>query len=164
MEMTKEQFRLAKQMTNKWKFGIYKLMHLPLAWLVGIKIEALSGESCICTVKYKWLNKNPFRSLYFAVLAMTAELSTGALALLSIAGFDASIAVLVVESKGVFKKKATGKIKFQCQNGLEFHQILKECVAKNEPKTLRASTVGYDESGAIVAEYEFVWSFKVRNS
>jgi hypothetical protein len=34
-------------------------------------------EGCVATVKHRWINQNPFNSMYFAVQAMAAELSTG---------------------------------------------------------------------------------------
>ena len=35
------------------------------------------------TVKHRWINQNPFNSMYFAVQAMAAELSTGALVMIA---------------------------------------------------------------------------------
>ena len=64
-------------------FKLFSIFKLPLAFLTGLKIEKLKGEKCITSVRLKYLNKNPFRSTYFAVLSMAAELSTGAIALLA---------------------------------------------------------------------------------
>jgi hypothetical protein len=33
----------------------------------------------VVSVKHRWINQNPFNSMYFAVQAMAAELATGAL-------------------------------------------------------------------------------------
>jgi len=38
----------------------------------------------VATVKHRWLNQNPFNSMYFAVQAMAAELTTGALVMYQI--------------------------------------------------------------------------------
>ena len=70
--------------------------------------------------------------MYFAVLAMSAELSTGMLAIFSIAKYDQSIAVLVVESSGKFHKKAVGKIDFICEDGELFQAGIEKCVQERK--------------------------------
>lgn len=163
MALSKKQVQLQQQMLSSFKFGLFKIFKIPLAFIAGIKLKKLSEASCETSVKYKHLNTNPFKSMYFAVLAMAAELSTGALALFSIAKYDQSIAVLVVSSKGTFVKKAVGNIRFECENGLDFENKIAECVQSNEPVTVIAKSVGYNEQNEIVCEYEFEWSFKVRS-
>ncbi len=162
MELSSKQQKLQKQMLSPFKFGLFKIMKIPLAYLAGIKLNELTPYSAQTSVKYKYLNTNPFKSMYFAVLAMAAELSTGALALFSIAKYDESIAVLVVESKGKFHKKATGKIRFICEDGEAFQTELDKCVCKNTPVTVTSITKGYNSLDQLVCEYEFTWSFRVR--
>lgn len=163
MPISKKQLKIQKQMLNPFKFGVFKILKLPMAFLAGISVKELTEESSISTVRYKYLNTNPFKSMYFAVLAMTAELSTGALAFYSMAKYDESIAVLVISSKGTFLKKAVGKIRFECKNGLDFKNKLKECVERKEVGTVTAKSIGYNSNNEIVCEYEFTWSFKVRS-
>lgn len=163
MALTSKQIKLQSQMLSPFKFGLFKIFKLPLAFLVGIKLKELSESTSTTSVKYKRLNTNPFKSMYFAVLAMAAELSTGALALFSIAKHKESIAVLVVESKGKFHKKAIGKIKFICEDGALFNQQLDHCVKTKTPVTVIGTSKGYNEANELVCEYEFTWSFKVRN-
>lgn len=158
-----KQEKLQRQMLSKWKFGLFKIFKLPLAYITGIKLLELTPAKAVASVKYKYINTNPFKSLYFAVLAMTAELSTGALALFTIAKHKKSIAVLVVESHGKFYKKATGKINFVCEDGERFDEIISHCVEQDSPETLVANTKGYNEQNELVCEYNFTWSFKVRD-
>ena len=162
MSLSTKQKKLQKQMLSPFKFGLFKLTKLPLSYIVGIKIIDLSENSSATSVKYNFLNSNPFKSMYFAVLSMTAELSTGALALLSMAKFNESIAVLVIESNGKFYKKAKGKIKFICEDGQKFKISLNECVNNNLPTTVTANSKGFNSNGDLVCEYNFTWSFKVR--
>ncbi|MCZ6693800.1 MAG: hypothetical protein O6939_07840, partial [Bacteroidetes bacterium] len=44
-------------------------------------LVTLTGNQCQTTIPYKFLNKNPFQSTYFAVQSMAAEASTAALAM-----------------------------------------------------------------------------------
>jgi len=52
------------------------LRKLPMGFIAGLKMEALDPSKSTVSVRFKWVNQNPFRSLYFAVLSMAAELST----------------------------------------------------------------------------------------
>jgi hypothetical protein len=45
---------------------------------------ATIDENNVWYVKHRWINQNPFNSMYFAVQAMAAELATGALVMFQI--------------------------------------------------------------------------------
>ena len=64
-----------------FKYHLFLLFKLPIAIIAGVRLRSISLESCTTSVKHRWLNQNPFQSIYFAVQAMAAELSTGALVL-----------------------------------------------------------------------------------
>ena len=68
-------------MKHPVKFRMFLLTKLPSAYFTGVRIKEVDAKKCVTTVPYKWFSKNPFRSTYFASLAMAAEMSTGALAL-----------------------------------------------------------------------------------
>ncbi len=61
------------------KLNSFLMFKLPSAWLCGVRVEKIDANHCETRVKHRWINQNPFNSLYFAVQAMAAELSTGAL-------------------------------------------------------------------------------------
>ena len=69
-----------KTIKNPFLFRLYLLTRLPSAFFAGLKISDLEADTCTVTVRYKWFTRNPFRSIYFACLAMAAEMSTGVLA------------------------------------------------------------------------------------
>ena len=62
-------------------FNTFLMMKLPSAYLCGVRLKSVNNETCVTTVKYKWINQNPFNSMFWAVQGMAAELSTGALTL-----------------------------------------------------------------------------------
>ena len=59
---------------NKWM-----LFKLPAAWLTGVRISSISDTKCEVKVRFKWINQNPYRSMFWAVQGMAAELTTGML-------------------------------------------------------------------------------------
>lgn len=162
MLITEKQNKIRNQILSPFKFGLFKITKLPLTFLSGIKTEELLPNSATTSVKYSYLNTNPFKSIYYGVLAMTAELSTGVLAIFSIAKHQESISLLVVESHGKFLKKATGTIKFTCNDGALFEKEIERCIQEKVPVTVLASTKGYNEQNELVCEYTFTWSFKLR--
>jgi hypothetical protein len=154
-------FKLAN---SSLKFGMYLLFKLPAAFFSGIKIRAINEERCVTSVSYKWLTQNPFRSVYFASLAMAAEMSTGTLALSNIYKRVPAISMLVTKMEAVYFKKATGTVFFSCEDGQQLSSIIKEAALTGEARTLTAKSTGRDKDGALVAEFWFTWSFKLKRS
>ena len=57
----------------------YTLLKLPAAFFTGVRVKSIDKKECIVRVRLNFMNKNPFRSMFWAVQGMAAELSTGAL-------------------------------------------------------------------------------------
>ena len=150
-------------MTNRFLFKAYAIQKLPLALLTGFKIIELNELKCVTCVKYSYLNKNPFRPTFWAVLGMAAELSTGAYALLATKGKEKSIAVILVATHAEFVKKATGITTFTCNNWLEFDKAGGREIKTGEPQIATGRSVGSNEDGETTALFEFTWSFKIRD-
>ena len=158
--MKDEKQAFAKQVTNRFLFKLFSIRKLPMAFISGLKVLELTENHCTTSVRYKFLNKNPFRSMYFSVLNMAAELSTGVLALLATKGRDPGIAVIIVSMKADFQKKATDTTTFTCTDGEKLFRAVEKTIETKEPQTATASTIGRNENGEIVSIGEFTWSFK----
>jgi hypothetical protein len=66
------------------KINLFMALRLPAAFLCGVRAQNITEQECIATVRYRWISQNPFQSMYFAVQAMAAELTTGILVLFQI--------------------------------------------------------------------------------
>ncbi|MFX9054098.1 hypothetical protein ABTN50_19255, partial [Acinetobacter baumannii] len=42
-----------------------------------MRVKKIDAQTAVITVKHGWINQNPFKSMYFAVQSMAAEMSTG---------------------------------------------------------------------------------------
>ncbi|RZK98454.1 MAG: DUF4442 domain-containing protein, partial [Hymenobacter sp.] len=102
-----------RQILSPHKLRLFMLRKLPLAWLAGLRLVALTPEAATVTIRYKYLTQNPFRSIYFAALAMAAELASGIQAMLHTQG-GGPVSMLVVGLQAEFTKKAVGLIAFTC--------------------------------------------------
>lgn len=147
---------------NPLKLRLFLLFRLPSAYFAGVRIKSISEEKCVVTVPYKWFSKNPFRSTYFACLAMAAEMSTGALALANIYKRSPSVSMLVTEMNAAYYKKATGITSFVCRDGIALRDAVQEAVSANGDNIITIQTAGTNEAGEVVAVFNFTWSFKVR--
>jgi hypothetical protein len=155
--------RFLKMARNNSRMKLFMLKKLPLALLVGLKIIEINSEKAVVSIPYKFLNKNPFQSIYFAALSMAAELSTGALAMAAISERNVPISMLVFGMEARFLKKAQTKILFTCQQGYEIRQAIDKCLESGAGETVRVLSKGIDKSGTEVAEFYFTWTFKPKS-
>ena len=144
------------------KLNVFMFFKLPSAFWSGVRVKSISPEVCAVTVKHRWFNQNPFNSMYFAVQAMAAEFTTGALVMLQIKQSGKSISMLVVQNKSVFTKKATGRIKFTCNQGNLIKETIQKAIDTNEGQTIWLTSTGKNEKGEQVSEMQFEWTIKVR--
>ena len=100
--------------------------------------------------------------MYFAVQAMAAELTTGALVLSQIRSSKKNISMLVANSKSNFTKKAIGRITFTCNDGLLIENAIKNAIETNEGQTIWMKSIGIDQKGDQVSEFDFEWSIRVK--
>ena len=122
----------------------------------------ITAQKSVVTVKFKWLNQNPFQSIYFAVLAMAAELSTGILAFGQIYKRNPSISMLVVKLEAEFYKKTTGKIYFTCTDGDKITEAIEQSILQNIATTIQCTSIGKNSKDEVVTKFTFTWSFKTK--
>ena len=98
--------------------------------------------------------------MYFACLAMAAEMSTGLLVMNGIYNSEPAISMLIVHNQASYFKKAVGKIIFSCNDGTYITEIVAKAQRDNESHVIETKSVGIDETGDKVAEFIFTWSLK----
>ena len=144
------------------KLNIFLFFKLPSAFWSGVRVKSISKEQCVVEVKHRWINQNPFKSMYFAVQAMAAELTTGALVMMQIKKSGKNISMLVANNNSNFSKKATGRITFTCNDGHLIEEAIKQTIAIGEGQTIWMKSVGVNEKREQVSEMNFEWSIKLK--
>lgn len=142
-------------------FSLFLFIRLPLAYFAGIKVKSFDNKEVRTTVKLNWLTKNPFKSLYFVVLQMAAELSTG-LHLFQYLNKETQFSMLLVSVHSNFTKKAIGKIEFVCREGIAAQEMIRKVRESNEGETCIFEVTAYNSLQQEVATFEFEWSCKKR--
>ena len=145
------------------KLNSFLMFKLPSAYFCGVRVKEIKDNSCVTTVKYKWINQNPFNSMFWAVQGMAAELSTGALVMMKIKASDKRISMLVANNNGTFTKKAVGWITFSCNEGQLVDNAIEKAIETGEGQTIWMKSVGINSEGVEVSSFNFEWTIKVKD-
>ena len=143
-----------------FSINYFLFFKLPSAYWSGVRVKSINDNECIVSVKLNWFNKNPFKSIFWAVQGMAAELSTGMLVSKQISDRNINVSMLVISSSSNFYKKAVGRIKFNCVQGNELKNIFDKLDKKNPTNKIIMFSKGIDELGDVVSDFKFEWSFK----
>jgi hypothetical protein len=161
-QLTRRQESMIKKLKNPFLFRLFTFFKIPAARRAGLKLISLNVNSCKTSIPFKFFNKNPFKSIYFAIQSMAAEFSTATLALLELERHKESVAFIVVDLEATFHKKADGLTFFECTEGEEFRKKIELAIETGVSQEVRAKTVGSLADGTVVSTFYFTWSFKVR--
>lgn len=152
-----------KMVKSTFLFEVYLMSTLPMGFIAGLKVKEVNQNECKITVPYRWMNQNPFRSTYFAVLSMAAEMSTGMLTLRATHKSNPSVSMLVTKVESEFVKKATGITTFTCSEGNKIDEVVERAVLTGEGQTFTATSIGTSPSGEVESRFKIEWSFKMRS-
>lgn len=153
-----------KQVTGPLRFRLFMLLKLPSAFFAGLRIISFDSNQSSIAVKYKWFNQNPFRSMYFAVQSMAAEMSTGLLASGHIYQRNPAVSMLVVGIEASFVKKVTDVATFTCMDGESINQAIEKAIETGKGESVTCQSTGRNQAGEVVAEFFVTWSFKTKSN
>ena len=131
-----------------------------MGFFTGLRVDEVSDQGTVVSVPFKYLNKNPFASMYFAVQSMAAELSTAIIALRVISKAPVPVSMLVLKMEAEFTKKATTRIAFRCDEAREIEQAVRESLDTGQGRTVTVTTTGTNEQGQVVSVFHITWTFK----
>ena len=147
---------------SKFQISLFTLLRLPSVWLCGIRVTLLEQSFCEAKVKHRWINQNPFNSMFWAVQGMAAELTTGMLLMQEIQISKRKISMLVLNNKANFSKKAQGRITFSCNSADLITNAIKKLLETDKPQTLWLTSKGMDENNDLVSTFEFEWTLLIK--
>jgi hypothetical protein len=154
----------SRQVSRPVLFRWFLFQRLPAAFFAGLRLKKLDEQSATVSVTYRWLTRNPFRSMYFAVQAMAAEMSTGLLASGYVYRLQPGVSILVTGLQAEFVKRVTGEVFFTCDDGESIAAVIREALDSGEPRALTCLSVGKNSAGEEVSRFKITWSFRVRRN
>ncbi|WP_027075524.1 DUF4442 domain-containing protein [Maribacter antarcticus] len=144
------------------KLNLFTFFKLPAAWWCGVRLKFIDKTKAVVTVTHGWRNQNPFKSMFWAVQGMAAELSTGVLMIDQIEDSGRKISMLVANNNANFSKKAKGRITFTCEDGHVIKNALDKTIATGEGQTIWMKSVGVNEDGVVVSTFNFEWTLRLK--
>ena len=145
------------------KLNTFLIFKLPAAFFCGVRTKSLDDAKCVVSVKHRWINQNPFNSMFWAVQGMAAELTTGALVMAKAKESGQKISMLVATNNASFTKKATGRITFTCNEGHKIDDTIAKAIETGEGQTVWLNSKGINKEGIQVSDFNFEWTLKVRS-
>jgi len=145
------------------KLNTVLMFKLPSAFLCGIRAKFIDDKRCVVKVKHRWINQNPFKSMFWAVQGMAAELTTGAMLTSKIRESGKNISMLVANNNASFTKKATGIITFECSEGHLIDTAITKAIETGEGQTIWMNSNGVNVDGIQVSSFNFEWTIKLKN-
>ena len=144
------------------KINTFNFFKLPAVFFTGVRVKTIDDNSCTVSVKHRWINQNPFNSMFWAVQGMAAELTTGALVLMKIKESGKKVSMLVTNNNASFTKKATGRIVFECNDGHLIDEALKKSIETGAGQAFWMQSIGKNHDGVVVSTFNFEWSVRVK--
>ena len=144
------------------KVNLFNLVKLPLAYLGGVRVRAITDTEVVVTIKHRWMNQNPFNSMFWAAQGMAAEMPTGVLVMKAIDDSKRKISMLVTNQEAQFFKKAKGSITFSCTGGNEIREAIQESIKTGEGQVIVLTSEGKNKDGVVVSKFQFHWSLRVK--
>ena len=138
------------------------LFKLPLAYLGGVRVASIAETESIVNIKHRWINQNPYKSMFWAAQGMAAEMTTGVLVMSQIEKSNRNISMLVTHQEAKFTKKATGKIQFICKDGGLIKDAIQKSIDTGEGQAITLTSEGFNKDGVSVSKFQFEWSLKVK--
>ena len=145
------------------RINAFNFFKLPSVWWCGIRVTKIDDISCQVKVAHRWINQNPFKSMFWAVQGMAAELTTGVLIMEAIHNSKRKVSMLVLNNRANFSKKARGKVLFECDEKQKLIKSMNTLIKTQEPQTIWLKSKGVDQYGDIVSTFEFEWTLLLKN-
>jgi len=144
------------------KINLFLLAKLPSAFFCGVRLKNISETRSTTSVKFRWINQNPFGSMFWAVQGMAAELATGALVMQKIQASGENISMLVASNNATFSKKAKGRITFVCDDGNLIDTTIQKTIETGEGQVVLMKSIGTNAEGVVVSTFNFEWTLKLK--
>jgi hypothetical protein len=148
-----------RSVRNPFKFRLFLWSRLPMAAIAGLKIVAVDEEHAVTRIKCRWLTQNPFKSTFWAVMGMAAEMSSGILVMMH---GEQKVSMYVTGCRAVFIKRATGTSFYSCRQGTAIRSAIEQCIQDKSSASIDCTTIVTDSLGEKIAEFVFTWSVKGR--
>lgn len=151
-----------QKINTGYKFRFFLLTKLPAAYFSGLRLVMATKQTSLVTIPFKFLTKNPFKSIYFASQSMAAEMASGILSMVHVKASKKKVSMLVTHFEAEFYKKATDTTSFTCNNGLAIQQAIQNTISTGQGSQCVCISTGTNKNGELVSKFTITWSYKAK--
>ena len=123
---------LSKQVKATWYLRYFGWKKVPLIYYCRPSVVELNREKAAIKIPIKRRNRNHLKSMYFAVLAVGADIAGGLLAMDQIRRSKKKISLVFKDFKADFLKRPEGDTLFTCNDGLAIEKLVQQAVESGE--------------------------------
>ncbi len=147
---------------NTFYLRYFGLTKIPLLFYVKPSVVEKSEKRVVIKIPLSRRSKNHHGSMYFAALAMGADVSVGLLAVELINRQEKKISFIFNDFNAEFYRRATADVFFSCDQGSEIAQLVKKARSSKErvEMTLIAVATVPAENDEPVARFRLTLSLK----
>ncbi len=150
-----EDFR--RRISRPFVFRKYLLKQVPLAFISGARLIKLDDTTAKVSIPFRYINKNPFGSMYLNSLAIGAELAGGILVMMYTLNSSPRIRAIIVESNAKYYRKAKSKVYFTSDAGYKIYNTIKYVYSLPTISNVVTKCCCKDKNGENIAEFNFIW-------
>ena len=96
-------------------------------------MDEIDDKICTTSLPGGWRTQNPFKTMYWAVQGMGAELATGAVPFAISRSMSEKLRMFVVGTDAKFIKRAKGRITFRCDEVMKAREAIEESMKSRKP-------------------------------
>lgn len=157
--MKKSVNKSINQLLKRRNFLLFALAKVPLLALSGTRLISVDTDKSVVQMRERWINRNPFGSIYFAALSMAAEFCSASTVLLALEKQSIKFKFLVTSFEATFVKKAKGKVSFHNSDFPKVDQMLRNAES-GQQTVVQTRVTAVNEVGETIASFKVEWSFK----
>jgi acyl-coenzyme A thioesterase PaaI-like protein len=139
---------------------------IPLLYYARPSVIEMSGEHVVIKIPLRRRTRNHLGSMYFAALAMGADVCVGLLAVELINQQQQKIAFIFRDFNAEFYRRATGDVYFSCNQGHDIATLVHAAATQDERVELPLHAVATvpSENDEVVARFRLTLSLKRSSS
>ncbi len=106
----------------------WSFFNIPLLFMVNPSVLAVDAKRCEVKIPLTRMTRNHVKSMYFAVLAMGADLAGGVILLEAIKRSKAKMGFIFKDFTADFVKRAEADVHFICEEGDKVQKLVAEAI------------------------------------
>lgn len=145
----------------RWKLFLLGLFKIPILYFVGPKLILITDSECIIRIKLRRRTKNHLNSMYFAALAVGADVAAGIHAFYFSEKHKVKISLAFKSMQAEFIKRADTDIYFCCNQGELINKMIQDSIIEKHRINRIVYVKAMNKDQEVVATFNMELSLKV---